>query len=76
MLLQVGDIDIRRGIVNFQPLAGVAMESGDDLLSGIGDVTSARTETEIHAARDIEFTQLSFLVEDGATAVATNIHHT
>ena len=76
MLLEVGHIDIRRGIIDFQPLAGVTMEGGDDLLGGIGDVTATRTETEIHTARNIKFTQLAILVEDGTTALAADIHHT
>ena len=76
MLLHVCHIDIRRGIKYLQAFAGLAVESGDDVLSGIGDVSAIGTETEIDAARDTEFAQLTVLVEDCSTARTTDVHHT
>ena len=38
MRLHIGHIDIRLGVIDFEALGGHAVEGGNDLLGGVGDV--------------------------------------
>ena len=75
MLLHVGHIDIRPSIKDFEALARHAVESRNDLLGGVSDIAPGRTESEIDAARDIQLTQLTMLIQNSATTRTTDIHH-
>ena len=54
MLLHVRHEDVRRGIIDLQTFACQTVESRDDLLGGVGDISSAGAETKVYAAWDIQ----------------------
>ena len=59
MLFHICHKDIRLRVEDLQSFAGKTVEGGNNLLGGVGDVASARTEAEIDAAWDVEFAELA-----------------
>ena len=54
MLLHVCYEDVRRGIIDLQTFACQTVESRDDPLGGVGDISSAGAEAKVDAAWDIQ----------------------
>ena len=75
MLFHICHKDIRLRVEDLQSFAGKTVESGNNLLGGVGDIAPTGTETEIDAAWDVEFAELAILIENGTTVLTANVHH-